>query len=171
MADTGEKRVWADGFTRVVELEQGRGSIFAVEEGISDGSNQVIRLTDVNGDGDALDSGERTVWADGLDEPRGITHDGQGNWTQTIRVFATDGEAFDQFGFSVAISGDRVVVGAEEATVGGNSSQGVAYIFERDEGGTDNWGQVKRLEAPTSIGNISPARWGGMRIRSRLAKR
>ena len=33
------------------------------------------------------------------------------------------------FGSSVAISGNTVVVGADGATVGGNTYQGAAYVF------------------------------------------
>jgi hypothetical protein len=66
--------------------------------------NQVVRLTDLNHDGDALDIGERTVWADGLDDPRGITRDAAGNWFVTeiddARVWRltdlnADGDALD----------------------------------------------------------------------------
>ena len=78
--DTNEKRLWADGFSTVVELEKDGFDLYAVEEGLLDGSNRVIRMRDLNNDGDALDVNERVVWADGLDEPRDIAHDGQGNW-------------------------------------------------------------------------------------------
>ena len=81
--------------------------------------------------------------------------DGNGVWTETIKIVAADGVAFDQLGYDVAISGDWIVAGAEEAPVGPNASQGVAYVFERDTGGPDNWGLVKKLEEPTSIGNTA----------------
>jgi hypothetical protein len=38
--------------------------------------NVVHRLEDLNGDGDALDAGETTVWVNGLDQPRGLATDG-----------------------------------------------------------------------------------------------
>ena len=50
------------------------------------------------------------------------------------------------FGFSVAISGNTVVVGAytnDRAL----PIQGSAYLFERDQGGVNNWGEVKKLLA------------------------
>ncbi len=78
--DTNEKRLWADGFSAVVELEKDGLDLYAVEEGRQDGGNQIIRMRDLNGDGDALDIGERVVWADELDDPRDIAHDGSGNW-------------------------------------------------------------------------------------------
>ncbi|NJP04964.1 MAG: hypothetical protein HC837_04715 [Chloroflexaceae bacterium] len=49
------------------------------------------------------------------------------------------------FGRAVAIDGDTVVVGAPESDMGNASGQGSAYIFERNAGGADAWGQVARL--------------------------
>jgi hypothetical protein len=45
-------------------------------------------------------------------------------WAQEAKLTASDGAAFDQLGFSVAASGDTVVAGAPNATVGG-----AAYVF------------------------------------------
>jgi hypothetical protein len=42
----------------------------------------------------------------------------------------------DSFGSSVALSGDRVIVGAPNAAVAGISSAGAAYIFERQADGS-----------------------------------
>jgi trimeric autotransporter adhesin len=43
------------------------------------------------------------------------------NMTQTAKLIAYDGAAYDQFGFSVSISGNTMVVG--------NAKQGAAYVF------------------------------------------
>ena len=75
-----------------------------------------------------------------------------GLWTQVQKLTASDGGEFDQFGCSVAISGDRMVIGAEEAPIGTNSSQGAAYIFERTAG---VWSEVHKLAEPTSILNLA----------------
>jgi hypothetical protein len=49
-------------------------------------------------------------------------------WTQRTKLLATDGAASDSFGWSVAISGDTVAVGAYfDDDTGGNS--GSAYVF------------------------------------------
>ncbi len=57
----------------------------------------------------------------------------------------------DHFGYSVAMSGDTVVVGAPDAiaecSVVVCARAGAVYIFERNEGGTDNFGFVKELSA------------------------
>ena len=46
-----------------------------------------------------------------------------------------DGATNDDFGPSVSISGNTVVVGAPAATVGGNADQGAAYVFTAPAGG------------------------------------
>ena len=43
---------------------------------------------------------------------------------QSAKLTASDGAAGDQFGFSVSISGNTVVVGSPLATVDGHSQQG-----------------------------------------------
>ncbi len=72
---------------------------------------------------------------------------GANNWGLVKTIAATDGEANDGFGNSVAISGDRVIVGAYPDDTGTNTNQGAAYIFERNSGGANNWGQVTKLTA------------------------
>jgi hypothetical protein len=49
------------------------------------------------------------------------------------------------FGYSVAIDGTNIVVGADGRRYGTERGQG--YIFAKDEGGADNWGEVQRLRA------------------------
>jgi hypothetical protein len=78
--DVGERIPWADGLTGPVEMETLGQAVYAVESFLDTGSNRIMRLEDLTGDGDALDIGERTVWADGLGFPWGLTHDGQGSW-------------------------------------------------------------------------------------------
>lgn len=61
-------------------------------------------------------------------------------WAQQQKLTASDGAADDQFGISVAVSGDTAVVGA----FGANSSRGSAYVFTRS--GT-TWTQQQKLTA------------------------
>ncbi len=73
---------------------------------------------------------------------------GPGNWGEVKKLAASDIQAGDHFGASVAISGDIAVVGAWGETAGGAGfAAGAAYVFGRNEGGTDNWGQVAKLTA------------------------
>ena len=71
---------------------------------------------------------------------------GAGNWGQVSKLTASDAQAGDAFGRSVAVSGDTAIVGAFAEDAGG-SGTGAAYVFQRDEGGTDNWGELKKLTA------------------------
>jgi hypothetical protein len=69
------------------------------------------------------------------------------NWVEVIKLTASDGADGDLFGYSVALQGDTAVVGAwgHEPTLG--VATGAAYVFQKDEGGLDNWGEVKKLTA------------------------
>ena len=76
---------------------------------------------------------------------------GPGNWGEVGKLTASDAQAGNVFGFSVAVSGDTAVVGASGEDAGGNNA-GAGYVFERDEGGTDNWGEVTKLTASDAHG-------------------
>ena len=69
---------------------------------------------------------------------------GPGNWGEVKKLTASDAQAGDLFGENVAVSGDTAVVGAN-----GNffSDPGAAYVYQRDQGGANNWGEVKKLTA------------------------
>jgi hypothetical protein len=70
---------------------------------------------------------------------------GEGNtWVQRKKLVAGDAEAGDRFGYSVAISGEVIVVGAPYEDAGGLDA-GAAYVFHRNQGGADQWGQVAKL--------------------------
>ncbi|MEA3417458.1 MAG: FG-GAP repeat protein, partial [Thermodesulfobacteriota bacterium] len=66
------------------------------------------------------------------------------NWGEFKKITASDGDAEDRFGWSIALSGDSIVVGAYWDDDNGTDS-GSVYIFERDHGGTDNWGEVRKI--------------------------
>ena len=70
---------------------------------------------------------------------------GTDNWGEVEKLIASDPEAGASFGFSVALSGDIAIVGAPYDVSGGGT--GAAYVFSRNQGGTDNWGEVKKLES------------------------
>ena len=68
-----------------------------------------------------------------------------GVWTQTAKLTASDGAAGDGFGWSAAIDGDTLVVGADEA---GNSGPGAAYVFvEPSSGWSGNLTETAKLTA------------------------
>jgi hypothetical protein len=74
-------------------------------------------------------------------------------WVQTAELTASDGAAGDQFGWSVAISGNTVVVGSPFHTVGANASQGAAYIFVEPANGWNSMTQTAELAASDGAAN------------------
>jgi hypothetical protein len=65
-------------------------------------------------------------------------------WTEQAKLTAADGTANDEFGFSVALSGDTAVLGAHLGDLGPNTGQGSAYVFTRT-GST--WTEQAKLTA------------------------
>jgi len=50
-------------------------------------------------------------------------------WTERQKLVASDGAAVDNFGLGVAISGNKILIGAFSANIGMQNDQGVAYVF------------------------------------------
>ena len=69
-------------------------------------------------------------------------HDPNGAWIEVAKLLADDGAESDQFGWSAAIAGRAVVVGAHYDDDFGTRS-GSAYVFERDPNGV--WSQTAKL--------------------------
>ncbi len=65
-------------------------------------------------------------------------------WTQQQKLMAADGTANDNFGWSVAISGDTVIIGAWQDYSDAPSFGGSAYVFTRSSG---VWTQQQKLTA------------------------
>ena len=112
-------------------------------------SNEDSNATGVNGD-------ESDNSADDAGAAYVFVRDGTGNWSQQAYLKASNTDDFDNFGDSVAITGDTLVVGAsdEESNATGvdgdqsdNSANdaGAAYVFVRDVSGT--WTQQAYLKA------------------------
>lgn len=72
------------------------------------------------------------------------------SFTQTIKLTAADGALGDNFGFSVSIWGERIVVGAHQDDEGAMSNRGAAYVFESTGA---NWTQAAKLQAPDGVGD------------------
>lgn len=86
-----------------------------------------------------------------------------GVWSQQAKLTATDAALGDQFGYSVAISNDTVIIGANRDDDGG-SSAGSAYVFTRigatwtqqakltasDPGASDQFGYSVNLSGDTA---------------------
>ncbi len=68
------------------------------------------------------------------------------SWSQQAKLKASDGAIGDEFGFSVALSGDTAVIGA----IAGNFGRGAAYVFTRS---ANVWTQQAKLVASDAGGN------------------
>jgi hypothetical protein len=75
------------------------------------------------------------------------TFDSGFNWQLEGSVTASDGQIGDQFGASVAISGDWMIVGAPGNDAAGNN-RGAAYVYKRVSG---IWIQNRKILPPSAI--------------------
>ena len=148
---------------------QGAAYLFLQSQGGPDGWGQVKKLVaaapeddDIFGISVALSGDYAVVGApgnDGAGTDRGAAYvfyrdqGGADNWGQVAKLTAGDPQDVDQFGFAVALSGDVVVIGAPgEDGVG--LGRGAAYVFSRDLGGADAWGQLKKLVASDAADDV-----------------
>src|SRR6185503_16174823 len=69
-----------------------------------------------------------------------------GTWTQKQKLIASDKATGNEFGHTVSVSGNFIIIGAP----GTDGSAGAAYIFERNASGS--WEQVKKIVAPDKTG-------------------
>ncbi|MDA1265315.1 MAG: FG-GAP repeat protein [Planctomycetota bacterium] len=66
------------------------------------------------------------------------------SYVEVQKIAASDGQDKDEFGFAVAIDGDRLIVGARYGDAPGAVDSGAAYVFERSAG---QWTEVAKLVA------------------------
>jgi hypothetical protein len=132
------------------------GSAYVFEKGAGGADNwgEVAKLTASDGEEDdyfgisvAVEGTTAVVGGDAENPSTGSAYvfekDGGGNWNEVRILTGSDTAAGDRFGVSVTMAGSTVVVGAP---VG--DAVGAAYVFGRDQGGADNWGEVAKLTAP-----------------------
>lgn len=122
----------------------------------SETAQQVAKLNPNDGDSNdvfgyevALENGTAVISAPGDEDPNGkragsayVFIKTDESWAQQAKLTPDDGESEEQFGTSVALAGDTVVIGAVGDEVGENLSAGSAYVFERENG---NWTQQAKL--------------------------
>ncbi len=144
--------------------DQGSAYVFTRNNQTMDDWGRVTKLTASDGassdqfGGSVSISGDTLVVGASFDDVDGNTDQGSAyvfsrnngsmdGWGQVTKLTASDGAAYDYFGYSVSISGDTLVVGASYDDVDGIADQGSAYVFSRNNGGMDGWGQVTKLTA------------------------
>ena len=74
-----------------------------------------------------------------------------GKWSQPIKLTASDGDTSDEFGYSVAVHGDTIVVGAYQHDLDSESDAGAAYVFTRPDGGWVATSTAAKLTASDGV--------------------
>ncbi|MCI0856518.1 MAG: hypothetical protein J4N98_07495 [Chloroflexi bacterium] len=162
VAVSGDTAVAGARYDQALLLNAGAAFVFERDQGGADNWGEVMKLTasdaqahDELGYSVAISGDTVVVGAFGKDSGgtrAGAAYvfdrneGGADNWGEVTKLTASDAQTGDQFGESVAVSGDTVVVGAHHEDAGG-SDAGAVYVFQRDQGGADNWGEVTKLTA------------------------
>lgn len=136
--------------------------VFGRNQGGTEQWGQVQKLTASDGAADRwfgysveISGGTIVVGAPGipgLPGPRAayIFEGGQGAWSEARKLPSPN--AISLFGLTVAIDGDVVVVSA--ILINGSSGSS-AYVYRRNLGGADQWGQAGRLAARSDLSTIA----------------
>ena len=124
--------------------DTGSAYIFELEEGVWKQQRNRVRLSmfpwdkagngfgysvAISGDTAVIGAVTTKVGEDAWGAAYIVTPDGP-FWGQRAKLLASNGRAGDDFGFAVAISGDVLIAGSPNHSVGGPAS-GAAYIFGR----------------------------------------
>ena len=153
-----------------VSLPGGAAYVFYRDRGGPNAWGEVVRVSGVNtswndffGFSVALDGDTLVVGAyaggdyDGQAYVFSRNQGGPDAWRQVAELVGSDVQPYDYFGSAVAVSGDTAVVGACGT---GDGTTGAAYVFQRDQGGPDAWGQVTQLQLADGM----PEDWFGLPV-------
>lgn len=120
-------------------------------DGLDEGFGHAIALSDgvlvigANGDDElGMDGGAAYLYAQ--------DQTGSDNWIFLRKLLPSIGNEGDRFGSAVALRDSRCVVGAPKRRIGGTDA-GAAYVFERDAGFPNNWGETGYLEPIGEVTN------------------
>jgi uncharacterized protein (DUF2345 family) len=147
---------------------QDQGAVYVFTETAADIWTQSAKLTASNGSnnqnlGNAVAVSGSTIAAGAWDYAEGnggpgavyVFTEPASSWTnatQTAELTASDGRSLDILGSSVGISGNTIVAGAPNHTVGSNKYQGALYVFvEPATGGWVNAFQTAELTASNGV--------------------
>ena len=140
------------GVVYIFERNQGGANAWGLAKKFSESVGQFGGF----GNDVALDDGLLLVGAAGAFGQKGAAYlfDRTAGWGKLKELLDPASVIGDYFGESVALDGDTAVIGEPHADVSGlNGNEGAAFVFQRDQGGPNTWGQVTRLVANTSEPN------------------
>ena len=128
-ADPGDSKIYQYQISEVIAgglltaADGAAGDQFGVSVAV-DGDTAVVGS--YRDDDNGIDSGSAYV----------LTRaDSDSDWTQAVKLTAADGAAGDQFGWSVAMDGDTIVVGAYRHDHSSWDQPGAAYLFVKHTNG------------------------------------
>ena len=146
--------IWGD-YLFVGEPGNDTAYVFKKDQGGADNWGLLTSVTKSGNFGISLCvSGDRAIVGASLANDAYIFYKDQGgadNWGEVAHLTASDGTG-GRFGGSVGIDGNYAIVGASDKSTGAPNA-GAAYIYERNLGGTNNWGELKRILPPSPINN------------------
>ncbi len=129
-------------YQKIVASDRELGDYFGYSVDLDNGYivvGSIYEAHDENGSNEKINAGSAYIYK----------LESNNEWVQKDKIVASDRSSTDNFGWSVAIDGNYVVVGVpieDEDENGGNSksNSGSAYIFKRNE---ENWSQVQKIVA------------------------
>lgn len=105
-------------------------------------------------DGDRVVVGaSREDWGDDVDVGAAYVFDRQpdGAWTETARLVPSDPQVDGEFGSSVALDGDRILIGSPNYHQGSLADAGAVFAFELDP--ATGWVETDRIDPPVAMAN------------------
>ena len=117
--------------TKLVAADRAEGNQLGIAVSIN-GNYAVVGAADIS-EGNIPNSGQCAYV---------FERSADGNWKQIQKLIASDKASRDNFGHSVSINGNYIIVGAP----GKDNDIGAAYIFKRNSSG--NWVEEKKIVAP-----------------------
>ena len=157
-AEAGDTQVtvsWADKNDRLItayQLLQLPETKLTVDDGAAD--DEFGASVAIDGDTAVVGApGRDTKDADGnVTADAGAVYvfvrDGQGVWKRAGTLTASDGATDDEFGISVAVDGDTIVVGAPRHDIGGDGDkEGASYVFTKPANGWETTTETAKLIA------------------------
>ncbi|MDA8744487.1 Ig-like domain-containing protein [Rubripirellula amarantea] len=137
--DLGGVNNWGEA-KKLIASDGGAGDRFGQTVSID---GDLIAVGAFQYDGSASNTGAAYIFARDLG--------GAGNWGEETIIEAADGLANDQFAYSLSIDGTTVAIGSRFDDEGGLNQLGSVYLFDQDEGGASNWGQVTKILADNGV--------------------
>jgi hypothetical protein len=140
----GAVYVFRDDGSGWIDQEQ----LFPLDPGIVDAFGNFVGIS-----GDTIVVGAHFEDGGGQDSGAAYVFEFDGaHWRQVAKLASSELAAYDNFGWSVAVSGDVIVVGANLDDESGPNS-GAAYVFRKPEAGWTDMTETAKLVPTDNAGN------------------